>query len=514
MAKSIPATAPVDGRATHSGRVWQRLSLSPQQFYRRRLARWSELLLLVAVGGVAYPQAHEALGAARRARHDLRTCAHGHLRPGLASDGADRPRRTSRLSVSLGRRLYAHAIALVLTLAAALTTCVPAVPSATTTQQDMRVVAVAVAEDPVVVVSAPDTITQREELAVPYADLSEEEQGVFTEYHLLVEGETLGDVSRRYGITVAALFWSNDLASTALLRAGSELRIPRIAGVPYVIQPGDTLEAIAAQYGVAPEALTLLRENHLNATAPLPIGREIFIPGGVLPYPAELLARVGGETGIAAMRAVVTGAVQENETNLRSGPGRAYERVASLEAGMRLRPVARHDDWVKVEAQSFGSGWVRSDLIVLPDDVLAGLPETSDFPPPPPRWVWPSYGELTSPFGWRSEPVRSFHNGLDIANRAGTPIRAARAGQVFEAGWCSGFGYCVKIDHGGGVVTIYGHMLRKPSVSVGEQVEAGDLIGAMGSTYDRAGGGYVTGVHLHFTVKLNGQAVNPLKYLP
>jgi murein DD-endopeptidase MepM/ murein hydrolase activator NlpD len=72
----------------------------------------------------------------------------------------------------------------------------------------------------------------------------------------------------------------------------------------------------------------------------------------------------------------------------------------------------------------------------------------------------------------------------------------------------------VKINHGGGVTTIYGHMLKRPSVSAGEYVEAGDTIGLMGSTYDRAGGGYSTGVHLHFTVKIDGKAVNPMKYLP
>ena len=111
-------------------------------------------------------------------------------------------------------------------------------------------------------------------------------------------------------------------------------------------------------------------------------------------------------------------------------------------------------------------------------------------------------------------PFRSFHNGLDIANRKGTPIRAARAGVVIEAGWCSGYGYCVKIRHSGGFSTIYGHLKSQPVVSVGDEVAAGEVIGGMGMTFDRKGGGAVTGVHLHFTVMLNGKAVSPLKYLP
>jgi murein DD-endopeptidase MepM/ murein hydrolase activator NlpD len=128
--------------------------------------------------------------------------------------------------------------------------------------------------------------------------------------------------------------------------------------------------------------------------------------------------------------------------------------------------------------------------------------------------VWPTVGDLTSGFGYRNFRVGTFHNGIDIANRKNTPIRAARGGRVVAAGWCSGYGYCVKINHGDGFLTEYGHLASRPNVRNGQQVNAGDRIGLMGSTYDAKGGGYSTGVHLHFTVKLNGKAVNPMRYLP
>lgn len=336
----------------------------------------------------------------------------------------------------------------------------------------------------------------------------------FVDSHLLVEGESLGQVAAQYGVSVAALFWANDLAADNVFAAGQELRVPRVAGVPHVIEEGDTLESIAERYHVRPAAIVLFPSNGVREDRPLPVGREIFIPGATLDYPADLLARVGGEPGIAAMRAVAAGVVQETDTNLRAGPGRDYPRIGSLDAGKRLKLVARHAQWIKVEDAAGQPGWVRGDLLGLSADALSGLPETNDFPPPPPRWVWPARGELSSPFGWRRQPWRMFHDGLDIANAAGTKIYAARSGRVFEAGWCSGFGYCVKIDHGDGITTIYGHMLKRPSVRAGDSVDAGDLIGLMGSTYDRAGGGYSTGVHLHFTVKVNGKAVNPLKFLP
>lgn len=367
----------------------------------------------------------------------------------------------------------------------------------------------------VLLARAPGLGAKPGELSLPEQQtLLQSAEGAFIEYHTLQEGETLGDIAARYDIDVASIYWANDLQGDTIIAAGHELRIPRLSGIPYIIQPEDSLAGIAAQFHVPVEAITLFRANGLGAGDALQIGQEIFIPGATQAYPEELLKRLGGVAGVAKMQAVITGAVYENDTNLRAGPGRSYPRVAYLDAGIHLQPIARHEQWVMVDAGSEGKGWVRADMIALSEASFEGLPITNDFPAPPPRWIWPSSGAFTSSFGWRTSPFRSFHNGIDIANRAGTPIVAARAGSVVQAGWCSGYGYCVRINHGDGIETTYGHMLRKPSVAVGDQVEAGDLIGLMGSTYDRAGGGYSTGVHLHFTVKIYGEAVNPLKYLP
>lgn len=332
--------------------------------------------------------------------------------------------------------------------------------------------------------------------------------------HTVQEGELLGEIANRYRVSVSTLFWSNNLDNGNILAAGQELRIPRLSGVPYVIAPDDTLDSIAERFQVDPNAIVLLRANGVSPDQPLPVGTEIFIPEGVQSYPEDVLESYGSDQAVAEMRAVAAGVVQDSETNVRSGPGRVYPRLGYLAAGQRLELIARHEDWVQLNAGSLGIGWVRADLIGLDDEALSRLEETNDFPPPPPVWVWPARGSFTSSFGWRSVPFRSFHDGIDIANKAGTHIYAARSGRVFEAGWCSGFGYCVKIDHGDGVTTIYGHMLKKPVVVAGDVVEVGQHIGHMGSTFDRSGGGYSTGVHLHFTVKVNGKAVNPLNYLP
>jgi murein DD-endopeptidase MepM/ murein hydrolase activator NlpD len=336
----------------------------------------------------------------------------------------------------------------------------------------------------------------------------------FVDSHILAEGESLGQLAAQYHVSAESIFWANDLADSHIFTAGQELRIPRLNGIPHVIEQGETLEAIAARFQVQPQAIVLFEPNGVRADQPLPVGQEIFIPGGKQSYPPEYLAQHGGVNGISGMRAVVAGMVQEAQTTLRAGPGRDYSRLGYLDAGQHMKMLARHSTWVKVNNGAGVEGWVRADLLGLSDTALLTLAETNDFPPAPPRWVWPTRGVITSPFGWRSQPWRMFHDGLDIANDAGTKIYSARAGQVIEAGWCSGFGYCVKIDHGDGMTSIYGHMLRRPPVHAGDSVSAGDLIGLMGSTYDASGGGYSTGVHLHFTIKINGKAVNPLKFLP
>ena len=124
-------------------------------------------------------------------------------------------------------------------------------------------------------------------------------------------------------------------------------------------------------------------------------------------------------------------------------------------------------------------------------------------------WPMPYSTRITSGFGYRSEVMfgsGTFHNGIDIAVNAGTPIIAAKAGRVIGAGYHYSMGNHVIIDHGGGVYTVYMHA-SKLLVSVGQEVSRGETIALVGST------GMSTGPHLHFSVKINGAYVNPLKYV-
>lgn len=112
---------------------------------------------------------------------------------------------------------------------------------------------------------------------------------------------------------------------------------------------------------------------------------------------------------------------------------------------------------------------------------------------------------LTSGFGIRQHPILGTlraHNGVDLAATYGSPIVATASGVVSTAGWSGGYGLLVSLDHGSGLQTRYGHMSRV-NVAPGQQVQKGDVIGYVGST------GMSTGPHLHYEIRINGQAINP-----
>ncbi len=136
---------------------------------------------------------------------------------------------------------------------------------------------------------------------------------------------------------------------------------------------------------------------------------------------------------------------------------------------------------------------------------IQGVPyaEPSDTSPSAAGFTWPTSGQITSGFGPRWGRM---HQGIDVAAPTGRPITAAKSGKVILAGWSGGYGNLVVIDHGGGLSTAYAHQSRI-AVKVGDPVTQGALIGFIGST------GHSTGPHLHFEVRVNGAARDPLPYL-
>ena len=141
----------------------------------------------------------------------------------------------------------------------------------------------------------------------------------------------------------------------------------------------------------------------------------------------------------------------------------------------------------------------RSEVAQL-NDTLRGVPIRK-----------PVSGEIdeTSPFGVREDPFLhepAMHTGMDIRGEPGEAVHATAAGRVSIAGWDGGYGNLVEIDHGNGLATRYGHLSRI-DVHVGEEVHIGQVVGEIGST------GRSTGPHLHYETRINGEPVNPQKFL-
>ncbi len=241
--------------------------------------------------------------------------------------------------------------------------------------------------------------------------------------------------------------------------------------LPYTVRPGDTVYSIARAYGIS--AITVISANAIADPNLIRVGERLVIPSQ-----DGLFHRVvPGETlvGIAELYGVQMGAVAE--ANHIADPNRIYPGQLLFILG--IPPVAR------------GAG-------------LPGTPADGGGSARTGEYAWPVYGRITSYFGQRHGEL---HTGLDIAAASGTPIRAARAGTVIQAGWLPGHGYTVILRHDDQSETLYAHASRL-LVRTRQKVEQGTVVARVGMT------GNATGPHLHFELLLNGHATDPLNYLP
>lgn len=344
-------------------------------------------------------------------------------------------------------------------------------------------------------------------------------------------GDTLAGIAARYGVDPRHIMWSSNLQGDRL-QVGQRLLIPLVAvedrsprvppGVEvYRVRPGDTLQGVASRYGVS--VLELVSANpSLESLDRLVAGSVLYIPrkakGLVVSLPegqtlVDLAARFG-LSPVAVARAngvkdpldlkpgdlVLLPGIQAKTTYERLLAKQEEERRARLEAERKRQEELRRLAEERRRQQALRQAQTRQAQAARPQVRRVSYQEGA--------MRWPLSGfRITTYFGERGVFQR-FHTGIDLAAAYGTPIVAAKAGQVEVAGWSSvGYGFHVVLDHGGGVETLYAHMSRI-AVRAGQWVEAGQVIGYVGST------GWSTGPHLHFEVRVSGVVRNPLAYLP
>lgn len=290
-------------------------------------------------------------------------------------------------------------------------------------------------------------------------------------------GDTLKSIAARYGIDVPTMIYSNDIPDPDALEIGSELRVLPVQGVEYRIKKGDTIMAVADRYGVPPQTILDYAPNNVSLDTPLQVDQVIMVPGGRPPK------QTVAERPAPSSRGSSRPAEQQSSAPKNNGGQSTQRQADARPAPTPVPPKPKPKPEPKAKPQQ------------PPAKADDGYKGGSG------RLAWPVRGRITQYFSGR-------HNGLDIAAPAGTPLHAADSGRIIWAGWRNdGLGYCVMIDHGNGMVTIYGHMLRQPSVRVGQGVKRNQVIGLIGST------GRSTGPHVHFMVKVGGGYRNPLAYL-
>ncbi len=234
------------------------------------------------------------------------------------------------------------------------------------------------------------------------------------------QGDTLGIIAQKFGVTVDTIKWANDLKGEAL-SVGQQIKIPPVTGIVHKVKPGETVYSIAKYYKTDAQKIVNYPFNDYTDldTFALAVGQTLVVPDGVMPEARPIIA-----------------------------PSVPTSQIAG------------------------GSG----------------------------QFLWPAGGSITQYPVW-------YHMALDIANSAAPGIAAAGSGKVvLVERQRYAYGWHIIIDNGGGLSTLYAH-LSDIYVDVGQDITKGQLIGKMGST------GRSTGTHLHFEVRKNGIAVNPLSFL-
>lgn len=303
----------------------------------------------------------------------------------------------------------------------------------------------------------------------------------------------LGVISLEFGDTVEVVeSYLSEEELTPLDKAIEEVTKEQEKNQIYEVVSGDTLSKIAAENNLTIEKLIEMNEAIESETSTIRVGDEIIV---TVPEP---------ELSVERQEEVYYEEDYEAEIVYVDNDDWYTTEMKTIQ-----EPSAGHRKVVAIV--SYRNNAETSREIIKEEVTYQAVPKIVERGTKiPPTYIKPiSGGRLSSGFGRRSRPTRgasTYHKGIDWATPVGTAVMASSAGTVAKAGWGSGYGYVVYINHADGRQTRYGH-LSKVLVSVGQTVSQGQKIALSGNT------GVSSGPHVHFEILINGSQVNPLKYL-
>ena len=372
-----------------------------------------------------------------------------------------------------------------------------------------------------------DIRRQREQLAREAADVASQVDALIVDDEALIAALEdldgyIGLQHTRIGAAEAAIAASE--AEAAAARAEAEWLVDEIDSIRDRLRQ----RAIAAYVQPSADTFDQLASNTLNDGAvrmfllDLAIGNELDI--------ADELRTAEAQLEVVRRRAVSRAEEADRERQAQQQRLADYEdaRLAAVE--LRAEIQSRIEEWEVVSAEiEQADKEMEQEIFRIEEEIRRAEEERRRQEEEARRAAieaqrraheaehgpfelvaWPADGAKTSGFGPRVHPIFGSvrqHNGIDIDGDTGDRVRAARSGEVILAGQRGGFGNTIVIYHGLGYSTLYGHLSRI-EVSVGQEVQSGDRIGAIGST------GWSTGPHLHFELRIDGRAVDPTPYLP
>ncbi len=260
-------------------------------------------------------------------------------------------------------------------------------------------------------------------------------------------------------------------------------KAPQGPGIYHVVKKGENLYRIGKAYGI--DHVTLARTNRVRDARDLRIGRRLFVPGATRLLPVEIITPIKEPVPRAPAARAARGKPRKTPS-VRPAPAMAPRGAVTP----RKRPPAR-----AAPGKSARAATPRSPRATAP----AKRPRSRRQ-----QFIWPVRGKITARFDPRHD---SLNDGIDIAAPPGTPVRATLAGQVIYSDRLRGYGNLIIVRHRGGYASVYAHN-RKNLVRQGQKVTQRQVIAEVGDT------GRITTPHLHFEIRRNNVARNPLSYLP